>query len=766
MVLYCLVTLSGAYSLGLFRQFPADFVFILCALVGTALVRSRSFRPCACFLFGFSIMGWTVTEQLGDKLDSTLVGQDLSITALIEQFPVSAGVSMTLVVRPVNEPSLPQRVRLSWYEADSQPQIGESWRLTVRLKRPRGYSNPGGFDFEAWLFRERIGATGFVDSAGPNYRLHGAPAPRIATIRRGIVARLARVLPDDDANSILMAVTAGARHKITTEQWDLYARTGTSHLMAISGLHIGLAASFAYFVCWGVLSISGTRGNCRDISLMVAIVAAVVYAALSGFAVPAKRAALMTAAAAVFVLKRRQLSAATLASVAGLIVFVADPLAILTPGFQLSFSAVVVLIIFSGRFVNKGRTGRYKVASAVWFGCKLLATLQIVLLVALFPLTVGHFDRAAFVAPLINFFVLPVFNMISVPLALAGLVFTGPLTVLGDEILEWAYASVGFILKILDVEAVVPSLSQRTRELSIWLYLCAFLPVLFALLPPGWPGRRVSIVAIVAVLLHRPAAPPKDCLEYTVLDVGQGLSVVLRTANHAFVFDTGPKFRTGSDTGKLVILPFLHAQGIDQLERLIVSHADSDHSGGAQSLINAIPTRRILVGEPLLDIDARQTRCVAGIAWWVDGVSFSILHPRVRTPWARNNASCVLEVSIGEHRLLLSGDIEAPVEKLLHYRGSLRMSDVVVVPHHGSRTSSTESMVASTMPELAIVTTGFGNHWGFPKADIVARWENTGATVINTAIAGAVSQRLCRSMPADAYRLERPESIKYWHDVP
>ncbi|MGI9203969.1 MAG: DNA internalization-related competence protein ComEC/Rec2, partial [Woeseiaceae bacterium] len=557
----------------------------------------------------------------------------------------------------------------------------------------------------------------------------------------------------------------GARHMIDAADWDLYARTGTSHLMAISGLHIGLAAGFAYLLSWSLLALAGKQGNIRDAALVAAIATAALYAAVAGFAVPARRALLMAGGGVLAVLLRRRVSASHLVAVPCLLIFITDPLAILAPGFKLSFAAVAILIAIAGQHVRPSvRVGNPAGAAIAWI--TRLGNLQIALLVALFPLTALIFGRFAPLAPVANMLILPVFNFLTVPLTLVSALLEYGFASQGEYLLRAAHVTVEFVVRLLRTLDRLPYADQQLKFLSGPIVGVALLPALSILLPLGWPGRKLALLALFAVLGYKPPETPGGCLDYHVLDVGQGLAVFVRTSDHALLYDTGPVFATGNSAAEFVVLPFLLGHGVTRLDRLIVSHADLDHAGGIQPVLAKLPVQQVMTGEIIAGVNTRHTRCVAGISWRADDAVYSILHPRLRAPWTRNNSSCVLEINMGEHRLLLSGDIEAPVEKLLVYRQAVRRSNVLVVPHHGSRTSSTLPLVRATRPGTAIVAAGFGNRWGFPKADVVSRWESVGAKVLNTAFSGSLSQRLCAGTSPGPIHRERLESRKYWHDIP
>ncbi len=762
-----LCILSGAYSLEILQRLPAAALFWPAAALAVACLFVPRLRlPGACLL-GFTLMWHAAQNRIDDRLDPSWQSQTLTIDATIIDFPVYASDTLRFFVAPVGRPDLPRRLRMSWYQPPDLPSAGELWRLQVKLRRPHGYSNPHSFDYEGWLFRKGIGATGYVLDDGEYRQLRPLSADLIARIRGHFVARVAALLPDDDAAAVLMAIGVGARHKITREQWDRYAASGTSHLMAISGLHIGLAAGSIFLLCRVLLAPFCTRRNVRDLAALVAILAAGVYAMVSGMAVPAQRAFLMALVIAFALAFRRRIPIGTMLAIPGLAIFLFDPIAILLPGFMLSFAAVGILYVCGQQYFRKTAFSVCQFAGPVVTNMRRLVYLQFALLAGLFPLTVFVFDRVAIAAPLVNLLALPVFNFFTVPLCLFGMLLDGPLQAVGDTLLRWAYESIRIVLMLVRFVAERPELRITIPAFSNAFALVAVLPLLHVILPVGWPGRRLAWIAIVAVLLYKPQPPPAGCLDYSVLDVGQGLAVVLRTRQHVLLYDTGPAFRSGTNTADLVIMPFMQNVGIERLDKLIVSHADQDHAGGFRALAQNFQANQILVGEALEQShqsQLSQIQCTAGYHWSWDEVRFEILHPRNSSAWEGNNRSCVLLVSIGPTKLLLTGDIEAPVETLLVRTFALTRVDIVLVPHHGSATSSSSPFIAALQPALAVVSAGFGNRWGMPRADVVQRWEHAGARVLNTAMEGAISQRICSSGGVGPVRRERVDSRKYWHD--
>ena len=764
MIFRCLCILSGAYSLSLFRTLPADDLMVPVVMLAAIGFRIPGLRPAAWFICGFAFMWVAAWINIDERLDPAMQGETISMVARVADFPGITDDSLRFIVEQEERSDLPARIRLSWFKPDVIPGLGEVWQLRVRLRRPHGYSNPGGFDYEGWLFRQRIGATGYVVSHKDNQRLTGIPVGQLSRIRQNFVNRVTQLVPDDDAAAVLLAVGVGARHRITREQWDRYAVTGTSHLMAISGLHIGLAAGGVFVLAWALLALFCRRMNVRDMALLIAVLAAGIYATVSGFAVPARRAFLMALLAAAAVLLRRKPDIATLLSIPCLVLFFADPVSIHAPGFKLSFAAVAILLWSLQSHVRRSPVPGGPVATKAISHIRRLGTLQIALLTGLFPLTVLIFGRFSVLAPLMNLLVLPIFNFVTVPFCLIGMIFDGPVQQLGDQLLVVAYHSIRLVLSLVSVAADLPATRVEIRPPEGLAVAIVLLPVMHVLFPTGWPGRKLALIAIAAVLLHRPPAPPSGCLDYHVLDVGQGLAVVLRAGDYTVLFDTGPSFRSGSSTADIVIIPFLRSRGIGELETLIVSHADRDHAGGVQAIASQFAIGRTLVGETVTGVGLRQSRCSKASSWTSNGVRFQFLHPPRDATWEGNNASCVLEVATGDHKLLVTGDIETPVEAILLEDSLIGAVNTVIVPHHGSRTSSSPDFVKALKPDLAIVSAGFGNRWGFPKTDVVRRWEHAGARLLETATSGAISQRICIDSGVEAPRLERRDARKYWHE--
>lgn len=759
----CLFLLAGVSALQL-NSFADQSDLPMIALIACiAILPCRTVPGLSWFCVGVTLFAVATWQVVDSRIAPQYVGDSLLVQVRIVDFPRVRGPTVSFVAEPIDDTRVPPRIRVSWYEPPVNLRLGDVWQFELRLKRPRGNSNPGVFDYETWMFRERLHAVGYVVDGKRNHLQRIGVMSNRDRVRQEFVDRLAALLPDSEAAAVIAAISVGARHLLSQEQWQRYARTGTSHLMAISGLHIGLAAGAAYFIALLASGATGRRGNHHDIALVVSLIVAGAYAFISGLDIPARRATVMIALIVVTVLRRRQLSPVLVVCAAAVVIVVLDPLATMAPGFQLSFAAVLVLLWLARRYTGMPSRKRWWQTPIV--AVQSLARLQILLLLGLLPLTVLIFDRIAFLAPLVNLVAVPLFSFVTVPLTLASLIFTGPLQAIGDQALLLAAASVRllewWILKA--ASAPIADLSVASVQGFAWLFIAA--PLLLVVLPPGWPGRHLAWVAVVALVLYEPVAPEHGCAGIEVLDVGHGLAVVIRTHKHVVVFDTGAAFRGGGSMGERVVLPYLSSRGIDRVDQLIVSHADLDHSGGAADIVAGMAVSEVLAGEPVQASGLVSRPCIAGQSWHRDGIYFHIIHPPAKPGIEGNDASCVLIVAAGSYRLMLTGDIEKPVEHQLIRDGVVAAVDVVVVPHHGSRTSSSSPFVDALSPSLAIVSAGYGNRWGFPKEDVVARWETAAAEVLDTATSGAIGLQLCQRKGIVSISQHRLSQQRIWHEL-
>ncbi|MBT8080213.1 MAG: DNA internalization-related competence protein ComEC/Rec2 [Gammaproteobacteria bacterium] len=757
MLRFCVLLLVGAYSMVLALQAPARSVALFVAVVALLSGRYRCSRPLAVFLLGWLISGLTAMQLASQQLDPALEGKTLVVRVQIADFAATRGDSLRFVAVPVSPAGLPAKIRLSWFDAGLEPAIGESWQLRVRLRRPRGFSNPGGFDYENWLFRSSIGATGYVLDGQLLEKGYAGPRASIVQLRARSAQRLQALLPPDEARAVLMAITVGAKHEVSPDAWSRYARTGTSHLMAISGLHIGLAGGLAYAVTWLLTALLLPRANLRVLSVVCTVPVVVGYAAISGLGIPAQRAALMSGLAVAGVLLRRPLRSVRQLALVCVLTIIVNPLIVWAPGFQLSFAAVAILLIAAGHW--RGRPDGPAWHSKLSYRLRDLWSVQLLLLFGLFGLTAMQFGRAALLAPLVNMIVLPVFGFVSVPLGLGGLLMAGPTTAAGDLLLQLAHRSIRLVTYIIECADLLPLSRVSLASLSRAGHAAACLACVYVLLPRGWPGRGLAVVAVSVAILSRPAALPARCMELSVLDVGQGMSVVLRTRDHTVLFDTGPRFRGGADAAQLVVVPFLNHLAVNDVDLLIISHADLDHAGGVNTLLARKSVTAVVAGEVIPGLPAAEA-CHAGQVWQFNDMRLQVLHPRRDSAWSGNNASCVVLASLGRHRLLLTGDIESTVERMLADMPGV--VDTVVVPHHGSNTSSSSPFVQALKPGLAIVSAGYRNRWGLPTPAVIDRWRSTGAQLVTTAEGGALSQRFCRGQVPAELRRHRSSSRRFW----
>jgi competence protein ComEC len=491
-----------------------------------------------------------------------------------------------------------------------------------------------------------------------------------------------------------------------------------------------------------------------ELAALASGAAALAYTALAGFDVPAQRSLIMVLVALAVVASRRITSAFHGIAGALLIVLAVDPLATLTVSFWLSFVAVTILLLLASReTLRRARASR---AHAAIRGVRRVVSLQWQITLGLTPWVIAYFAELSLVAPVVNLVAIPIFSFVMVPLSLLA----AAATLAGEDfgLVELAAVLGDGFWTALHACAEAPWAAVSVPTTSTLAFLVAGSGALLALPAHALPARRLAWLALMPMLVIEPPRPAHGVASVLVFDVGHGLAVLVETAKHALLYDAGPVFRSGFDTGNEIVVPSLKRRGVESLDLLVVSHADNDHSGGVRAVLAAYPGTRVLKGPDVANI-AGET-CVGGQKWQWDGVELEVLHPASGFPALGNDSSCVLKVSARASALLLLGDIERFGERALIERAS-PAADVVLVPHHGSATSSTQALVSAAGARYALVSAGFANRWGLPRPDVVERWAGAGATVLVTAETGALALTLGEhGLGLTAERLGRR---RYWH---
>lgn len=753
-LLGCLLVQHGA-------QLPALAWTIPCLLLATAAVCLPWLRMPAWFALGLVWALWRAHAEMAHNFDPALQGVDLTAEGYIAGIPEvqSRGTRVLLDITRLHTAdqsvNWQGRVRVNWSIDAATLQVGARWRVHLRLKQAHGLMNPGGFDYEAWLYQQGIKATGSVRDAADNQLLN-APDWRytIGHARQRIAQALARALPQSPYLGIITALVIGAQDGITPPQWQVFTRTGTSHLVAISGLNITLVAGLIavlvrrLWACWPYVAL---RFAAAKAAVCAALLSASIYAVLAGFSIPTRRALIMLMVVLGARLLDRQLVPSRLLALGLLLVLLMDPTAPLTAGFWLSYGAVALLFYGMGGRLSPG----------VWW--RQWGRAQWLVALGLLPMTLVLFQRASLIAPLANLFAEPLLSLIITPLTLLGTLLLPIAATAGTVLLQFASALLGIAWAFLVACANLPGASVAWALPAPWIAGVAAVGALLLLAPRGLPARSLGLVMLLPMILLRPEAPRSGALWFTLLDVGQGLSAVVRTEHHTLVFDTGPRFSDSFDTGAAVVLPYLRSQGVNFIDTLLISHGDNDHSGGATSILANMPVAALLSSVPER-FAYRGTRCHAGQSWRWDGVNFRILHPDATRTWQGNNECCVLLIEAPGGRVLLPADIEAEAEHHLVTEQADRLrAAILVAPHHGSRTSSTDEFISAVAPTYVLFPVGYRNRYGFPRGDVAMRYIEHHAQRFDTDSAGSIEFYIDPDTGVSTPRSYRQTARRYWN---
>jgi competence protein ComEC len=744
-----------------------------------------AFAVLASATLGFAYAAWRADLRLADTLPAAWENVDVEVTGIVDDLPQNdeAGARFAFAVERVltEGASVPSRVSLAWHAPrssdESQPgeapkvHAGERWTLTLRLRRPHGNVNPHGFDLEAWLLEHDLRATGYVRESPGNARgdaFAGRASDVVQRARERVRERVFAALPGRPYAGVLVALAIGDQRAIPEAQWAVFNKTGITHLVSISGLHVTVFASLAGALALVVARRSTAltlRVPARKVAALVGALIALGYVLLAGAEVPAVRTLLMLIVAALGLWLGRPGTASLVWLWSLVVVLLWDPWAGLAPGFWLSFGAVG-LLLYAG-------CGRLRAAPATTRRERLVAALhegaraQWIATIGLVPGTLALFLQVSLVSVFANALAIPVVTLAVVPLALLGIV------VPVDAPWWLAHGVLAALMRWLEWLAAWPFAAWATHAPRAWTVPVAIAGIAWLLAPSGVPGRALGLAWLLPLLLLRPPALAEGALRVVVLDVGQGLAILVATRRHALVYDTGPRYGEFVDAGGRIVVPFLRAAGIARVDTLVVSHADSDHAGGALAILRALPVGKLVSSlpdaHPIVAAAPSSVRCTAGMNWTWDGVAFEIVHPATSAydePARKtNDRSCVLRIASAGGQVLLTGDIEAASEAEMLQRHESLAADVLVVPHHGSRTSSTPSFIAAVSPHVAVIAAGYRNRFGHPRADVVARYADAGATMPRTDRQGAITLTLAPDQDV-AVVAERERRRRYWFDDP
>ena len=732
----------------------------------------------AVLLLALASAGLRAQARLDERLASALEGADVWVTGVVARLP-QTGAQGTRFVFEVEDArrdrpdgasvALPPLLSLGWYDPygadDDAPaaegrerlRAGQRWRLPLRLKQAHASQNPQGFDAELLWFEQGLGATGHVR----NGRLPPGAAPRLLAsgvahpveqARQAIRDDIRRQVPDARAAGVLAALVVGDQSAIDREDWDLFRRTGIAHLVSISGVHVTMLA-------WLAAALAG-RAWRRSSRLMLAVPAplaarllglavAAAYALLAGWGVPAQRTVLMLATAALLRSAGRHWPWPLVLLAAAVVVTVIDPWALLQPGFWLSFTAVGLLMASDGASPSAhadppappshapgAALRRWGAGAGNLLGGHLRA--QVVATLGLAPLSLVFFQQLSLVGFLANLLAIPLVTLLITPLALLGVLLPG---------LWWlAAALVQAGVQGLAWLAAWPAAVHLAAAAPAWAVVGGLLGAVLGVLPLPLALRLLALPLLLPLLWPPVPRPAWGTLQLLAADVGQGTAVLVRTRDHLLVYDSGPLYSRDNDAGQRVLLPLLQARGEPVVDTLMISHSDIDHAGGAASLLAGVAVRALHTSLPddhaLRQRGLPHTRCEAGQRWQWDGVDFEVLHPQAQDHGVvrkTNALSCVLRLRDQAGRsLLLTGDIEAAQEQALVDRlGPALASSVLLVPHHGSRTSSTAAFLAAVAPQVAVVQAGYRSRYGHPAPDVMARYQRQGIEVVRTDRCGA-----------------------------
>jgi competence protein ComEC len=722
------------------------------AATGIGLWRWPRWRWPTALLFGMSLAALHGAIALEARWPAAMDGAEAVAVGRVVGIPHRDELALRFELRPlsatVDGVSVPVGGvwRTSWYGPAAKVRPGDTVRLRVRLRVPHGTLNPGAFDFERYAIERRISASGTVRQLLAHEPCDGWS---IDGQRARLSTWIAEERGDGPIPGLLRALAVGDQNPVEDSAWSVLRATGTTHLVAISGFHVGLVGGFAALLAGIVLRVVPRLGLIwprRQVQALAALLAASGYSLLAGMSIPVQRTLVMIAVVLGAVLLRRALGPWTALGLAAVAVMLFDPLAVLNPGFWLSFAGVAWLLFCLGARSREDwwlSFGRAQMVSAL----------------GLLPITLWFFQQGSLVGPLANLIAAPWISFVSVPLVLAATGLSGLAPGLAAATLALAERLTSLLWSLLERMAAWPGAEWYLPEPDPLVMLLALAGALILVLPRAVPGRALGFLLLVPLLVPRVDRPPVGAFDARIVDVGQGLAVLVTTREHAMLIDTGAAHGRGS-VAERVVVPTLRAAGVTRLDGLVVTHMDNDHAGGLDAVDAVMAPGWLRRGGR----SERGDPCRAGDSWEWDGVVFRVLHPPPHFPELGNDSACVLSIGEGAGRLLIPSDIGDAVESMLiRAEGERLRSAVLVAPHHGSRSSSSTAFLRRVRPEIAVFTVGHRNRFSHPAPEVVRRYRLIGATLLDSASSGQIHLRLDPQRGVVALREQRRAQSRWWH---
>lgn len=717
------------------------------AIISILIVWWTGFRR-VCFLLVGVLYAWARAQQdLSHRLPPLLAPVDVQATLQIESLVERRNASSVFDARILTmEPALPvRRARVSWYHAPATLQAAQRWSLPLRMRAPRGQRNPGGLDLESVWGRSGIDALATLRT-GPAPQLLAARAySPVLIVRQYLAGHLTQWAAGNPSAGVIAGLAVGETAAIPPELWSVFRAVGITHLMAISGTHVGmfglLAAGLARLIWRRGQSGVGQRGA-QFACALAAVVASLAYALLAGFSIPTQRTALMIAVVGIARMRARQLGASHILSLALVAVLLLDPTAPLQPGFWLSFVTVAWIFMLAN---GASPDSHWRQELRLQIGVSLLVL----------PISLYCFTQASLIAPVVNSLAIPAAGFVVVP----GIILAASLAPLWPDAGQWIvqHLAMGldWLWPLLRAAGQWPSAQVWAPDLPFGLVLVSAVAAMVLCLLPAASWRYMAALAAACVFVWPTPVLQRQEFDLTILDTGDAMSVVVLTANSTILYYRAAGGTASADVGAGALLPYLRSRGRDRVDLLVLSHVDAGNAAGLDTLFRDMPVLQTVGGGDF------QAPCMSGQRFDRDGVAIRVLAPS-DAQTEGTDASCVIWIGSPRASVLLPGDPDRAAEAALLARGAVWPATLVVVPARGSHLSSSPDFVQATRARWAVVTAAHLNRFGYPRPEVIQAWEEAGAQVRQVSQEGAITLRSRLDGSLTLGPGERLTNPRYW----